>query len=181
MNDHRPYRILPFDPHWTILFQRHAEIIRSVLNKEVLDIQHVGSTSISGMWAKPNIDIMVVVPEISRIKRFRDAMESLGYTAHGDYSHIKEEYFTEDLPSGERLTSIHVFQKGNPEIQSHINFRDYLINNENARKRYIEIKRNLAHEKGLHYRAYDDGKQQLISQLNKEAAEWAVSKSAKLL
>lgn len=178
MNDFRPYRIEEFTPDWKSRFNDHAAKIREVLGEEVLAIDHVGSTSIPGMIAKPNIDIMVTVPDIARIVDFRKKMEALGYISHGDYSNINEEYFTEDLPTGERVTSIHIFQKGNPEIKRHIDFRDYLTANEEARNRYINKKNELYVKYHDHYRAYDNGKHEVIEQLNHEAAAWAVSNPA---
>lgn len=178
MNDYRPYRIEEFTPDWKNIFKLHAKRIRDVLGHEIIAIGHVGSTSIPGMIAKPNIDIMVTVPDISRIANYRDKMESFGYISHGDYSHIHEEYFTEDLPSGERVVSIHVLQTGNPEITRHLNFRDYLMANKEARELYIKTKRDLYAKHQNHYRAYDNGKQAVIDQLNREAQEWGASNSS---
>lgn len=175
MNDFRKYRVEEFNPDWKTRFRDHAEKIRNILSSEILAIEHVGSTSIPGMIAKPNIDIMVVVPDITRITQYRKEMVDAGYIAHGDYSHINEEYFTEDLDSGERVTSVHVFQDGNPEIKRHLDFRDYLTANKDARDRYINLKRELYKYHKDHYRAYDNGKHELIAQLNREAQEWADS------
>lgn len=175
MNDYRPYQVVEYDPKWRDIYKSHINKIEPILGNEILSVHHVGSTSIPGMWAKPNIDVMVVVHDISKIKQYRTDMELAGYVARGDYSKIDEEYFTEDLPSGERVASIHVFQSGNPEIKKHLDFRDYLTTNEDARNRYIKLKKQLVHDRKVHYRGYDDGKQKLISQLNKEAEAWASS------
>lgn len=177
MNDFRPYRVEEYNPHWKELFSEHATKLRELLGDEIISIEHVGSTSIPGMIAKPNIDIMVIVPDITKIARYREKMEEAGFIAHGDYSHIDEEYFTEDLPSGERVTSVHVFQIGNPEIKRHIDFRDYLTANQEARDRYIQTKKDLYAENRDHYRAYDDGKRNIIARLNREAQKWADAKS----
>jgi GrpB-like predicted nucleotidyltransferase (UPF0157 family) len=173
MNDFRPYRVEEYDTEWKALFQEQAAKIKAVLGDNVLAIDHVGSTSIPGMVAKPNIDIMVTVPDITKITAYREKMENIGFIAHGDYSNISEEYFTEDLPSGERVTSVHVFQVGNPEIKRHLDFRNYLRANDVARESYIKLKRELYANHANHYRAYDNGKHALIERLNQEAHEWA--------
>jgi len=94
MNDFRPYRLVEYNPKWKDTFEKHASKLRSIMGQDILEIYHVGSTSIPGMLAKPNIDVMVVVPNIAKIARYRSTMEAVGYAAHGDYSHISEEYFT---------------------------------------------------------------------------------------
>jgi GrpB-like predicted nucleotidyltransferase (UPF0157 family) len=124
MIKHRPYSITTYNPGWVDQYNQHAAAVSQVMASVNPQIHHIGSTSIPGMIAKPNIDIMVVVPDLPAIKQFYEPMTQAGYTPRGDYSHIQEEYFTEDQPDGERTASIHVFEEDRPlAISSIRNYR----------------------------------------------------------
>ncbi len=169
---HRPFEIVEYDPNWIWEFEMHKLKLTEILGDETLDIQHIGSTAIPGMVAKPQIDILVVVKDVDRIKSKYGAMLAAGFEHRGDYTGIGEEYFTEDDQEGRRLTSIHVLPRGHPEIEELMDFRDFLIADEDARELYITAKRELFASHRGDYSAYDAGKQQIIETIRQRVEEW---------
>lgn len=169
----RPYRLVEYDPAWPKQFETYAKQIKSILGDDLLEIHHFGSTSIPGMFAKPNIDIYALATSLESVRKRSEQFEKLKFVARGDYSNIGEEYFTLDTPEGERIASVHVFEGSPKVIESYKNFRDYLITREDELERYITLKRELYSKFKDDYPAYDSGKEQLIDELKSRAAQWA--------
>ena len=180
MKPHRSYQLKNYNPNWANEFKKKAQLLRSIFGDEVIDIQHIGSTSIPGMMAKPQIDILVIVKDLTRVKNYYDAMSRAGFTPRGtDYVGVGDEYFTEDAPSGERVTSVHVFPQGHPKISEYLNLRDYLKNHKQDRDLYIETKKKLYQQHSENYAAYDSGKNEVIKTIIRRVNEWAQRKRFK--
>jgi GrpB-like predicted nucleotidyltransferase (UPF0157 family) len=166
----RPYKLLPYDPKWAHEFIELKSSIAPLYGHNLLDFQHIGSTSIPGMLAKPVIDVCAVVKDIEEVKAIRPKFEALGYRARGDYVGQGEEYFTYDDANGERKYNIHTLQEGNLAIIGYLSFRDYLRSNEEAVRKYIEGLRNLYGASD--YNSYDWNKGDRIEYLKRQAREW---------
>ena len=164
---------MEYDPNWVKEFEIRKQKLAEILGDEVLDIQHIGSTAIPGMFSKPQIDILVVVRDLHNIKRRYDEMLTAGFQPRGDYTGIEEEYFTEDDQRGVRLASVHILPQGHPEIEGQINFRNYLIANENDRNLYAVTKKELFARYRDDYSAYARGKQQVIEIIRQHVDQWA--------
>lgn len=80
MTDSRPYRLVEYDPGWVDLFNQHAGTIKDILGPIALGVHHIGSTSVPGMMAKPNIDIEVVVSNLDDVRKLSSRMVEAGYT-----------------------------------------------------------------------------------------------------
>ena len=173
----RPYRVVDYDPTWPELFKKYSEQVRQALGANLLEIHHFGSTSIPGMFAKPNIDIYALVKSLDGVRDSYDAMRSAGFTSRGDYSSIGEEYFTLDTAEGERVASIHVFEGSDEIFNNYRNFRDYLTENPQERDRYIELKKELYKKFKNDYPSYDAGKRHLIEELKAKANQWAETRN----
>ncbi len=146
-----------------------------IFGDNVVKIEHIGSTSVTGMLAKPQIDVIVVVKDLKVVERFYQAMAIRGFQSFGNYIQKQEpeEYFTKNNTSGERTYSIHVMQDGNPEIEDTLNFRDYLRANAHARDAYIIQKQKLLSEFGAQdYNAYGRGKVDFLEDLKSKARDW---------
>ncbi len=171
----RPYELEEYKPEWKQWFVERSARIAPLFGDNLISIEHIGSTSIEGMFAKPNIDILAVVENLDAVdlKVFIDA----GYTPQGrGYVTEDDEYITEDTSDGKRITSIHTLEKGNPKIREYREFREYLKNNEEDRNVYIALKRSLYVEHPNNYGAYDSGKTDTINQIKFRAHEWAKHK-----
>ena len=144
----RPYRVEKYNPEWKTLYEKERAIILNVFGGIALRVEHIGSTSVEELWAKPQIDILVVVDSLSLVDSLVDAMVAEGYNYHGESVVPGEKYFTRDASTGERLVSVHVCSKDNERSISSIYFRDYLRSNSEDRDLYSKTK----------IQAYDSGK-----------------------
>jgi len=107
-----------------------------------IDVHHIGSTSVPGLAAKPVIDMVPVVRDIMDVEKSNHAMQQLGYEAKGEYGIPFRRYYQK---GGEQRThNVHVFEEGNPEIERHLKFRDWMISHADDRDAYAKIKQELA-------------------------------------
>ena len=136
--------VVPPDPTWKHRFEAEAEHITGALGDLVSTIHHVGSTAVPGLCAKPIIDILLVVEDLHIFDRRTPALELLGYEALGEYGMARRRYFRKDDASGIRTHQVHSFKVDDDEIERHLAFRDYLIEQENVASAYGALKRALA-------------------------------------
>ncbi len=102
----RPYHIEAYNPDWPKQFEAQKAKLQSIVGDEVIRIEHMGSTAVPGLAAKPQIDVLVEVKNLETVPSFYDAMKSAGYQPKGDYTMTGEEYFTLDDTAGVRLASV---------------------------------------------------------------------------
>ena len=132
-------------------------------------IEHVGSTSIPGIAAKPIIDVQVSVPDIIDEARFVPQIESVGLTLRARERDLAHVYFR----NNPRTVQIHVCQIGSDWERSHLLFRDYLRAHPATARRYEELKRTAAERYGDDRIAYTEAKGPLIESVLADAARWA--------
>jgi GrpB-like predicted nucleotidyltransferase (UPF0157 family)/Ser/Thr protein kinase RdoA (MazF antagonist) len=134
--------IKPYDANWPSAFEIEAKLIKEALGHNCLAIHHVGSTSVPGLAAKPIIDMIPVVKDITEVDNYNAAMEVLGYKAMGEYGIPMRRYFQKGLEH--RTHNIHVFEQNNPEIDRHLKFRDWMRTHPEDMQAYADLKKNLA-------------------------------------
>jgi GrpB-like predicted nucleotidyltransferase (UPF0157 family) len=174
MKPHRPFELQEYDPEWKKHFLDSAAKLKPLFGDNLMRIEHMGSTSIEGMMAKPQVDILVVVKNLDEVKGHYEQFTKAGFTPRGrGYVTADDEYFTEDAADGRRLTSVHTLQFGNPKIQDYLTFRDYLRGNSGDRNLYIETKRKLYSLHHDDYAAYDNGKKEVIAAITDHARGWS--------
>lgn len=175
MKTHRPYELQEYDPAWKQRFLDAAEKLKPIFGDNLVEIEHIGSTSIIGMVAKPQVDVLAVVKNLDTVKDRYDAFIKAGFIPKGrGYVAEDDEYMTEDSADGKRLVSAHTLQEGNPKIPEYKIFRDYLQNNEEDRNLYIATKRKLYSEHHDNYADYDSGKKEVIAGIKARAKDWAL-------
>lgn len=157
-----PIAITEYDPHWPELFDREANRIRSLLGSKVLQLEHVGSTSVPGLCAKPIIDVLLVVADSSDEPSYIPALEAAGYTLR-----IREpDWFEHRLFKGpDTDINLHVFSKGTPETERMLRFRDWLRANDTDRDKYARVKRSLAQHVWQHVQNYADAKTSIVQEI----------------
>ncbi|NLU36188.1 MAG: GrpB family protein [Clostridiales bacterium] len=157
-----PITIVEYDPSWPELFEREANRIRSVLGSKALQIEHVGSTSVPGLCAKPIIDILLVVKNSADEPSYVPALEAAGYRLQ-----IREpEWFEHRMFKGPNTDiNLHVFSEGASEIDRMLRFRDWLRSNESDREKYAQAKRSLAKNKLRHIQHYADAKTSIVREI----------------
>ncbi|QTD43485.1 GrpB family protein [Sporosarcina sp. Te-1] len=166
----RKVEVTPYSNAWPSKFQEEATELNKVFGSELIEIHHIGSTSVFGLSAKPIIDIMPVVKEITRIDSFNEAMRELGYEARGENGIAGRRYFQKGR--NDRTHHVHVYEEGSPEIGRHLAFRDYLRAHPAIAKKYGDVKEELAKRYPSDIAAYIEGKEQLASEIEREAVEW---------
>lgn len=150
-----PILIADYDPAWPALFEREAARIRPALGDRALVIEHVGSTSVPGLAAKPCIDILLAVPDSSDEPAYVPAMEAAGYVLR-----IREpDWYEHRVFKGpDTNVNLHVFSPGCPEIERMLGFRDWLRSHPADRELYERTKRELAGQEWTFVQNYADAK-----------------------
>lgn len=176
MKQHRMFELKEYDPAWRARFLSIADEITPFFGSNLISLEHIGSTSIPGMVAKPQIDVLAVV------RTFED-MNYEPFTEHG-YVHCgrgyvapDDDYLSKDGENGDRIASIHVLEEGNSKIDEYRDFRDYLTENTVDRDLYISTKRDLYASYQSDYAEYDSGKKEVIDGIKARAKIWSEEKS----
>lgn len=139
----QPYEIqvVDYDEGWPTDFERVAARVREALGDSVLEIHHVGSTSVPGLPAKPIIDVDLVVADAADEPAYVPALEAVGFVHH-----IREPWWHEHrlLKHDDPITHLHVFGPDCPEVIRHRMFRDWLIDHPDELALYASTKRAAA-------------------------------------
>jgi GrpB-like predicted nucleotidyltransferase (UPF0157 family) len=166
--------LCPYDENWPQEAAEEINRLRSVLGKNLIRGEHVGSTAIPGIIAKPIIDLLPIVQSHSRLEESRAALEEAGYQWRGEFGLPGRRYFVRDCPStGERLANVHMYEIGSPQIGRHIAFRDYLLAHPAERFEYEAVKRRAAEICTTNVNAYNDAKSEWVKACELRALEWA--------
>lgn len=163
--------VTPYDPEWPELFRELSAQIRMVLGPLALRIDHVGSTAIPGLAAKPIVDVQVSVESFDDIGEIARAMDAIGYVWRKDNPDKTKRYFREK-PGGRR-THIHVRRAGSFQEAFTLLFRDYLRCHPEDAKAYEERKFELAKTFESDPFAYTDGKAPIIWGIIMRANLWS--------
>ena len=145
----RLIEIVDYDPNWIKAFEDEAAPVKHVFGQRMLEIHHVGSTSVPNLAAKPIIDTLVVLDDTSDIDRFSPAMQLLGYRVRGECLDAEipgtpgRFYLTKET-NGVRSHHTHVCAIGHQDILDKLAFRDYLRANREVAIAYAELKRRAA-------------------------------------
>ncbi|WP_105615877.1 GrpB family protein [Vallitalea okinawensis] len=166
----RTMEVVPYNPNWIKEFEVEKNRINAIMEKEIIDIHHIGSTSIPGIYAKPVIDLLIAVIDIQAIDQYDRQMATLGYIPKGENG-IKGRRF---YLKGEckRTHHVHVFQANNPEIERHLIFRDYMIAHPEDAKAYEKLKKDLAAKFRYDNEGYCAGKNDFIQEMDHKAELW---------
>jgi GrpB-like predicted nucleotidyltransferase (UPF0157 family) len=163
--------IADYDPEWPLRFAALGSQLRHSLGPVALRIDHIGSTSVSGLAAKPVIDIQVSVERLETAVPFRDPLQELGFVYRAANTDRTKRYFRE--PPGQPRTHIHVRKAGSFSPQVPLLFRDFLRARREAAAGYEAVKRRLAARYPNNRRAYTDAKTQVVWGILQRADEWA--------
>lgn len=136
-------KLVKHNPKWKESFEQEAQKIRKIFGKDMLDIQHVGSTSIPEILAKPIIDIALVVPSLQKAKRYTKKLQAIDYELKKNDARKERLFFTKG-PEEKRTHYLHIGEIGSGYAEDMILFRDYLCMHKDAAGKYSELKEKLA-------------------------------------
>ncbi|WP_338785846.1 GrpB family protein [Metabacillus sp. FJAT-53654] len=161
--------ITDYNENWTQLFKKEAKLISEILKDELVEIHHIGSTAVTDLKAKPIMDIMPIVKDISNVDHFNESMIEKGYEPLGEFGINGRRYFRK---GGENRThQIHMFQYDNHfEIERHLAVRDYLRSHKKDVIEYGKLKESLALEFPKDIEAYSNS--DFVENLERKAIEW---------
>ncbi len=171
MTSSRVIRIVAYDPVWPARFAELGCRLRDALGDVALRIDHIGSTSVPGLAAKPVIDIQVSVTALEPVDPFREPLARLGYVYRADNTERTKRYFRE--PPGEPRTHIHVRRSGSFAEQFPMLFRDFLRTHPDDTAAYEKLKRRLADEFPDDGAAYTEAKGTFVWETIRRADDWA--------
>lgn len=153
-------------------FSTIKDFLLTVFGDKALAIEHVGSTSIEGMKAKPLIDALVVVDKMELFQEVKDKMIKAGYEWGANYIAPNTLIFFKMGPDGEKLENIHVCEQGSAKERQFVVMRDYLRNHSQKVKDYSDLKEKNVSLYPNDYPAYRAAKAPFLEQLEIEAYEW---------
>lgn len=162
-------RVVPCNPDWPIHFQAERDLLRDALGSSVLEIRHIGSTAIPGMPAKPIIDILAAVKNLTDVSRFIDPLIRLGYEDKGDGSVAGRRFFVKGTEAA-RTHHLNFYEMNSPGWTTHITFCEYLKSHAEVARAYAELKEKLAKMFPTDRTSYTDGKEGFVAAVVEKAA-----------
>jgi GrpB-like predicted nucleotidyltransferase (UPF0157 family) len=156
----RRIEVVDYDPRWPETFERLHSRIWAALKDVALSVEHVGSTSVPGLPAKPIIDISIVVPDRSYVQTAISRLASLGYVHRGDLGIEGREAFAN--PDGLPAHNLYLCPRDTVALANHLAIRNYLRSHPEAATEYGELKRRLAERFPHDIDGYIDGKTTLL-------------------
>jgi GrpB-like predicted nucleotidyltransferase (UPF0157 family) len=161
--------VVAYDPAWPATFEREAVRLRESLGPAILDIEHIGSTAVPGLAAKPIIDMMLVVDDFDTARPLVRQVEELGYWYCGENGIPRRHYFIREDAAGTVTHHLHALETGSLEARKHRLLREHLRANPAARDSYASLKLALAAQHANDRRAYQQGKTHLIERILRDA------------
>lgn len=158
----RDIKIVDYDPDWPTKFELHAKNIFEALGDAATRVEHIGSTSVPGLGAKPIVDVLVVVEDSANESTYLPQLEAEGYVLR-----VREPEWNEHrmFRTVEKGIHIHIYSAGCKEIERNLTFRDRLRSKVDDRTRYEKTKRELASNDWSDMNAYADAKTEMIEDI----------------
>ena len=157
-------RVVPYDPTWPELFAAEHPALKAVFQPLSGVIEHIGSTSVPGLGAKPVIDIMVGVERLGDVEPRVPTLEGLGYEYVPEYeAQLPERRYFRKPRIRPRTHHVHIVERGSTFWTRHLLFRDYLRRHPDVADDYYRLKRQLAARLGGDGVAYTEAKSQFIA------------------
>lgn len=164
-----------YNPQWPELYKKHAAELMSAASEAILRIDHVGSTSILGMKAKPILDIMVTFKKGSA-SELVSGFEKLNYNYKGEMGIVGRTYFSRPASEHGLAVHVHCFEEGFSEIKKHLAFVNYLRVHPEVAQAYLQLKNQILAQPEVTRESYQNSKNDFISEVTKKALAWAADR-----
>ncbi|QKE75893.1 GrpB family protein [Arthrobacter citreus] len=155
-----------YDPNWELQFEEEKGKILSVISDKLIQIEHIGSTSVKGLGAKPIIDIMIGIDQLDDVDELIKPLSSV------DYEYVPKPELTDRIffrkgERGQGTCHLHICEYKSNEWIEKLLFRDYLRENPKIAEEYLNLKKNLAKEFQFDRQTYTKNKEPFIREVNK--------------
>ncbi|MRS03762.1 GrpB family protein [bacterium] len=165
-----PIVISAYQSNWPELFNQESAVIQSLIGNYITVIEHIGSTAVAGLAAKPIIDILIGVNHLSDSPRFVPPLQELGYIYVPEHEvDLPERRYLYKQESGEDTFHLHMVEPQSDFFRRHLAFRDYLRTHPEAVAEYAALKIRLAGEFGSDRSGYTDAKTDFIKEIEEKA------------
>jgi len=159
-------KLLPHDERWHALFEEERVRLQNAVGEFVEAVEHVGSTSVCGIAAKPVLDIAAAISDKTMGERCVAPIKNLGYIYRGENGIAGRFYFVKGAPES-RTHHLHLLPANSDELKNHLFFRDYLRANSDAAAEYDKLKKELARKYSNDRDAYLGGKAAFVKRILK--------------
>ena len=151
-----------YDPVWPEQYRAERKKIAEALQGEMISVEHVGSTSVPGLCAKPILDLLLLMEDSAAEERYVPALERAGYVLR-----VREpDWYQHRLLKGTNpAVNLHVFSARCEEARRMLDFRDWLRGCREDREQYARVKRRLAQQSWTYVQHYADAKSQVVAEI----------------
>ncbi len=158
--DWEKVQLVEYNPAWPPIYAQEAARVREALGGMALDVQHIGSTAVPGLTAKPIIDLMVVASMLEAGRQYDELLRPLGYSSPNLADEVNHRFFVRGLP---RRFHLHIYPAGSAEIKRHLTFRNALRASDELRMQYSVLKRELTLQHNYDREAYTEAKTDFVN------------------
>ncbi|MFX3635579.1 MAG: GrpB family protein [Candidatus Pristimantibacillus sp.] len=165
----RKWELATWTTEWKQRYENEAEILKEIFQFEMLEIHHVGSTSVPSIgYAKPIIDILIIITDIEKVSLYNEQMITAGYKVRGENGIPNRRYFTKgDYP---RTHHVHIYQYRDAKITTYLDFKTFLIEHPQKAEMYGQLKLSIL--ESYSYDEYQLEKEKRMNKLIEEALRW---------
>lgn len=159
-----------YTANWSLRFQEESIMLKNILGDQIIAIEHIGSTSVEGLGAKPILDMMIGVHDLQEVEGFIIPLGQAGYehVFHKEFQNRR--FFRKGLWRA-GTHHLHIYTYGSEEWKSNLLFRDYLRSHPTVRKQYENLKKELAETYKFDRVAYTNAKAPFITRIIEEAGK----------
>lgn len=162
-------QVVPYDESWPRIYALEANTIRNIILNDLITITHIGSTAVPGLVAKPIVDILIVVKDVTKLDALNPLFEKEGYECRGEDGIKGRRFFCKN----DNSIHVHAFDEQEHKIvEALISFYDYLKDNPDVAKKYGELKIALANKYSNNIKKYKEGKEAFTREIQVSALEW---------
>jgi len=166
----RPVVIKHYDPNWPEMFQKEAALIKKTIAPFITTIQHIGSTSVPGLAAKPIIDMLIGLKRLSDSIHFAPLIINIGYRYFPEHEvEIPERRYFSKIINSDMGYHLHMVEPDSEFCHRHLAFRDYLRTHADTAADYAALKNKIAEEYGSDREGYTDAKSDFIKGIEKNS------------
>ena len=162
-------KLEPYNPEWQKLFEAEKSALQRVLGEKFIAAEHVGSTAIPGLKAKPILDFMLAIPDLNDWEWLKEPLAELGYEFRRDFRSEQGHILFVKGREENRTHYLKITELNSDFWTEHILFRDYLINNPQYREEYQKLKENLFDAHNGNREPYTKGKEEFVRKILKLA------------